>query len=117
MGAPMAQTEPEPFPMKLATTALPDARSTRGVPVRRIMHDAALEPAKGRRVELGQGHLRYTAICKAEGCTPRHMVGLCKVTGIRTKTGGNRNHLMGAQFAALSAKAGSLPKDEEAAYA
>jgi hypothetical protein len=126
MGAPVAQTEPEPVTVKIAPprpTLVASRKEAPAGPIRRIMHDV-LEPARGRRVELGQGYLRYTAICKAEGRTPvtpdqymDAMVGFCKVTGIRTKIEGNRIYLMGEQLAALPAKAGSLAQDEEAAHA
>ena len=73
MGAPVAQSEPEPVPVKIAPPPRPTLVASRkeapAGPIHRIMHDA-LEPARGRRVELGQGYLRYAAICKAEGRTP-----------------------------------------------
>jgi hypothetical protein len=66
---------------------------------------AALQPAKGQRVELGRAVLRYAAQCKAEGREPvppdvfmDAMARFCKTVGIKAKIIGENLYLMDAQL-------------------
>jgi hypothetical protein len=65
---------PGPEPQKLPPPPRPRLvvarKETPAGPIPRIM-TAALEPAEGQRVELGECYIRYAAACRAEGRDPR----------------------------------------------
>ena len=102
------EVEPSPVLTKLPPRPKPKLVAARREPpagaVGQIMTDA-LEPARGQRVELGQGYLRYAAVCKAqsqEPVTPDQymdaMVTFCKGIGIRTRIIGDKLYLMDVQL-------------------
>jgi hypothetical protein len=73
-------------------------------PIVRIM-TAALELAKGQRVELGQCYVRYAAECKGERRKPVSpdvfmdgMAWFCKSVGIKTKIVGGKLYLLNVQL-------------------
>ena len=98
----------EPVPEIIAPPPRPKLVAARSDPpagaVHRIM-TAALEPAKGQRVELGRGYARYVSVCKDEGRQPvtpdqymDAMVGFCTATGIKTRIEGDKLYLQNVQF-------------------
>lgn len=65
----------------------------------------ALTPAKGQRVELGLGYLRYAAATKKAGHTPLDpdefldaMAAFCKGAGIRTRIHDDKLYLIDVEL-------------------
>jgi hypothetical protein len=60
-------------------------------------HDGRMDPAKGRRVELGDAYVRYAAVCRAKSrraVTPEQfadaMGTFCEIAKIKTRMIGGR---------------------------